>query len=52
MIAAHLAPGMHTLLPTHPGWEGTPRPEWMTGIDDLALLYLDFLAERDLTDGW
>jgi pimeloyl-ACP methyl ester carboxylesterase len=42
-IAAHLATGMLTIVPTHPGWEGTSRPDWLTGIDDLALLYTHLL---------
>jgi pimeloyl-ACP methyl ester carboxylesterase len=49
-IADHLAPSMDVLLPTHPGWDGTPRPESIAGIGDLAGHYLDLLAERDLTD--
>src|SRR5258708_8462326 len=47
-IAGHLAETMHTIVPTHPGWNGTDRPEWFTGIDDLALTYLQYLEDRDL----
>ena len=49
-IAAHLAATHHTLTPTHPGWDGTPRPDRLATIGDLAALYLDFLTERDLQD--
>lgn len=49
-IADHLASTMHTFTPTHPGWNGTPRPAWLTGIDDLALIYLDYLEDLDLRD--
>lgn len=49
-IADHLAPVMHTITPTHPGWEGTARPEWFDGVDDLAIAYLRFLEDEDLTD--
>ena len=49
-IAAHLAESMHTIVPTHPGWNGTPRPEWFNGIDDLALAYLQLLSDRGLRD--
>lgn len=49
-IAGHLSPRLHTLLPTHPGWNGTPRPGWCTGVDDLALAYLHLLEDRDLRD--
>ncbi|MGU3409738.1 alpha/beta fold hydrolase [Microbacterium sp. M1A1_1b] len=46
-IVAHLAPTMHAVAPTHPGWEGTERPEDIASVADLAALYL----ERLLTDG-
>lgn len=49
-IAQHLAPAAHTLVPVHPGWDGTPRPEWLTGVDDLALAYLHLLQDRGLED--
>ena len=49
-IGAYLAHTMHTLTPTHPGWNGSERPDWLTGIDDLALTYLDYLSDRALHD--
>jgi pimeloyl-ACP methyl ester carboxylesterase len=49
-IAAHLSPTMHTITPTHPGWNGTARPEWLTGIDDLAMVYLRLLRDRGYRD--
>jgi pimeloyl-ACP methyl ester carboxylesterase len=49
-IAAHLSSSMHTLMPTHPGWNGSERPEWFSGIDDLALLYLHYLEDKGLQD--
>lgn len=49
-LAAHLARGAHTIVPTHPGWNGTPRPDWFTGVDDLALAYLHLLHDRSLKD--
>jgi pimeloyl-ACP methyl ester carboxylesterase len=49
-IANHLAETMHTITPTHPGWNGTERPEWLSGIDDLALAYLHYLEDNDLHD--
>lgn len=39
---------MHTIIPTHPGWNGAARPEWLSGIDDLALAYLHYLEDKDL----
>nr|WP_218032101.1 alpha/beta hydrolase [Dictyobacter kobayashii] len=50
---AGLAAGLskaHVLVPTHPGFEGEPRPEWFDSIDDLALAYLDLLERLDLHD--
>ena len=41
---------MHTILPTHPGWNGTPRPDRLSGIDELALAYLRYLEHNDLHD--
>ncbi|MFC8364139.1 alpha/beta fold hydrolase [Streptomyces griseorubiginosus] len=49
-LAQHLARTSHTLTPVHPGWDGTSRPEWLTGVDDLALAYLHTLRERGLRD--
>ena len=49
-IAAHLSGTMHTLTPTHPGWNGVQRPDWLTGIDDLALIYLNYLNDHNLHD--
>jgi len=49
-IADHLAETMHTISPTHPGWNGTDRPAWLSGIDDLALAYLQYLEDNDLHD--
>lgn len=40
----------HVLVPTHPGFEGEPRPEWFDSIDDLAFAYLDLLERLDLRD--
>jgi pimeloyl-ACP methyl ester carboxylesterase len=49
-IAEHLAETMHVVTPTHPGWNGTPRPDWVSGIDDIALAYLGYLETNDLRD--
>ena len=50
---ASIAAGLdraHTLVPTHPGFAGEPRPEWFDSIDDLAFAYLDLLDLLDLRD--
>lgn len=49
-IAAHFAADSHVLVPTHPGWNGTPRPEWIVDVPALAAIYLQVLADRGLTD--
>ncbi|MFF3693016.1 alpha/beta fold hydrolase [Streptomyces sp. NPDC002221] len=49
-IAEHFAASSPTLLPTHPGWNGTSRPENVTCVADLAAGYLRLLRERGLSD--
>jgi pimeloyl-ACP methyl ester carboxylesterase len=49
-VVEHFAPGHRVLAPTHPGCAGTPRPEWFTGVDSLAITYLDLLENERLTD--
>ena len=49
-IANHLVSSMGRITPTHPGWNGTSRPEWFSGIDDLALAYLHYLEDHGLRD--
>jgi pimeloyl-ACP methyl ester carboxylesterase len=50
MIAGHLAQTMQVITPTLPGWNGTERPERIRGIDDLAVVFLQYLEDQDLTD--
>lgn len=38
------------IAPTHPGFDGTPRPESLATIRDLATLYTGLLATLDLHD--
>jgi pimeloyl-ACP methyl ester carboxylesterase len=49
-FAEALSRRAHVLVPTHPGFEGEPRPEWFDSIDDLALTYLELLERLDLRD--
>lgn len=49
-LAEGLAEQAHVLVPTHPGFEGEPRPEWFNSVDDLAFTYLDLLERLDLRD--
>src|SRR5689334_2651754 len=50
-FAALLAERSHSrvLLPTHPGFAGTPRPERLTSTRDLAAAYVALLDELDLS---
>ena len=49
-IAAHLAETHRALTPTHPGWNGSPRPAWLARIGNLGTAYLRILGELDLSD--
>jgi pimeloyl-ACP methyl ester carboxylesterase len=42
--------GHRVIAPTHPGFGGTPRPEWLASAAALAELYSALLDELDLTD--
>ncbi|PRY35739.1 alpha/beta fold hydrolase [Umezawaea tangerina] len=49
-VVEHYASTHHVLAPVHPGWDDTPRPDWFSGVDDLATTYLDLLEDRGLAD--
>jgi pimeloyl-ACP methyl ester carboxylesterase len=50
-VAAHLEEaGMSVTLPTHPGWDLTPRPAALASVPDYAAAYLE-LIEREELDG-
>src|SRR5947207_15196371 len=49
-LADALSEHAYVITPTHPGFDGTPRPDWMDGIADLAVAYLDLLDRLDLRD--
>jgi pimeloyl-ACP methyl ester carboxylesterase len=38
------------LLPTHPGFGGTPKPGGLAGVTELAQAYVTMLEQLDLTD--
>ncbi|WP_052432955.1 alpha/beta fold hydrolase [Streptacidiphilus carbonis] len=44
-----LSQHVYAIAPTHPGFDGTPRPESFDTVADLAVAYLDLLDELDLT---
>ncbi len=49
-LAAQLAQDARVITPIHPGWEGTPRPDKLASIADLADAYAALLADLDLRD--
>ena len=51
-IVDHFAPAHHVLSPTHPGWDGTPRPDRLHSVSALAAAYLNLLASRGFYDVW
>jgi pimeloyl-ACP methyl ester carboxylesterase len=44
------AKNARVIVPTHPGFGGTARPEGLASVGGLAALYAGLLAELDLTD--
>ncbi|MDJ0366557.1 alpha/beta hydrolase [Hymenobacter sp. H14-R3] len=49
-LAAALAQRGRVILPTHPGFEGQPRPGWLHSIPALATAYLALLEQLDLRE--
>ncbi|MGQ4465753.1 alpha/beta hydrolase, partial [Streptomyces violaceoruber] len=44
-LVGHLAATMHAFAPTHPGWEGTTRPDSIASVPQLGAAYLARLCE-------
>lgn len=49
-LVAQLSKNARTIVPTHPGFAGQPRPEWLSRVGDLALAYLAFIEKLNLED--
>jgi len=47
-FAAALSEHVYVVAPTHPGFDGTPRPESFDSVADLATAYLDLLDTLEL----
>jgi pimeloyl-ACP methyl ester carboxylesterase len=45
-----LSAKVRVIAPSHPGFGGSPLPDWISTVDDLAYLYLDLLEQLDLHD--
>lgn len=48
-FAAGMSEHAYVVVPTHPGFDGTPRPGWADTIADLAGVYLDLIDALSLT---
>src|SRR5437879_3177470 len=44
-----LARRFTVLVPSHPGYDKSERPDWLRSVRDVAVLYQWLLAERELT---
>lgn len=49
-LASALSNNGRTIVPTHPGFNGQTRPQWLNRVSDLALAYLALLEKLDLHD--
>ena len=49
-ISNALSEHVYVVTPTHPGFDGTPRPDRFDTVADLAVAYLDLLDTLDLKD--
>src|SRR5262245_23827510 len=49
-LANALAQEAQTIVPTHPGFNGEPRPDWFRRIDDLVLAYLALIEHLNLAN--
>jgi pimeloyl-ACP methyl ester carboxylesterase len=48
-FAAAMSQHAYVVVPTHPGFDGAPRPESVDSVADLASAYLDLIDELGLT---
>jgi pimeloyl-ACP methyl ester carboxylesterase len=49
-LAAALSQHAYVIVPTHPGFDGTPRPDATDSVADLAMAYLDLIEELGLDE--
>jgi len=49
-LASALTEHAYTVVPTHPGFQGTHRPEWFDSAADLAVAYLDLIDLLGLSE--
>jgi pimeloyl-ACP methyl ester carboxylesterase len=46
-----LARHFTVFAPSHPGYDGAPRPDWMRSVRDMAVTYQALLAQHEATRG-
>lgn len=49
-LAGALAGSDRSILPTHPGFNAQPRPDWFRRLNDLVLVYLNLIERLDLRE--
>ena len=49
-LAEGLSKNGRAIVPTYPGFNGEPRPEWFATLEDLALAHLELIDPLDLND--
>ena len=49
-LARALAVSGRSILPTHPGFNAQPRPDWFHSVDELVIAYLSLIDELRLQD--
>ncbi len=49
-LAESLGQAGRSILPSHPGFDGRPRPNWFGRVDDLVLAYCALIERLDIKD--
>jgi pimeloyl-ACP methyl ester carboxylesterase/mannose-6-phosphate isomerase-like protein (cupin superfamily) len=49
-FADQLAAGARVIVPVHPGFDGTPRPQRLASVRALASVYIQLIRDLNLTD--
>lgn len=49
-LASAVSSSGDVVIPIHPGFEGTPRPEWLDNVQKLAIVYTALIEKLDLHD--
>ncbi|WP_244548778.1 alpha/beta fold hydrolase [Bradyrhizobium canariense] len=49
-VFEELSKSFDVIVPEHPGFGQSDDPEWITSIPDIAMFYLNFIEQLDLSD--